>query len=141
MRREPHGFTLLEVLVALLIAGFALGALFSGAVTGLRSAKLSLDYAEAVSRARSHLAVVGIGAPLVAGTQQGDDGQGFAWRVAVRPLATTTLQNTSALTSAMTARRVSLFAVSVVITWAKDGGQRQVELTTERIGPAPAARP
>jgi general secretion pathway protein I len=141
MRREARGFTLLEVLVALVIAGLALGVLFSGAITGMRSANLSLDYAEAVSRARSHLAVVGVGAPLVAGTQQGDDGHGFTWRVAVRPLATTALQNTNALASATTASRISLFAVSVVIGWTKDGGQRQVELTSDRIGLAPAARP
>jgi general secretion pathway protein I len=141
MRREARGFTLLEVLVALVIAGLALGALFSGAVTGLRSARLSLDYAEAVSRAKSHLAVAGIGASLVAGTQHGDDGQGFTWRLSVRPLATTTLQNGNALESAAATKRVSLFAVSVVIAWTKDGGQRQVELSTERIGPAPAARP
>ena len=141
MRRNPPGFTLLEVLVALVIAGLALGALFSGAITGMRSAKLSLDYAEAVSRAKSHLAVVGIGSPLVAGTQHGDDGQGFTWRVAVRPLGTTVLQNNNALSNATTAARVSLFAVSVVIAWTKDGGQRQVELTSERIGPAPAEKP
>ena len=141
MRREPEGFTLLEVLVALVIATLALGVLFSGAVTGLRSARLSLDYAEAVSRAQSHLAVVGIGAPLVAGIQHGDDGAGFAWRVAMRPLATTPLQNANSLGSAAVAGRVSLFAVSVVISWTKDGGQRHVELDTERIGPAPAARP
>ncbi|WP_419758746.1 type IV pilus modification PilV family protein [Acidisoma sp.] len=141
MRREARGFTLLEVLVALVIAGLALGALFSGAVTGMRSARLSLDYAEAVSRARSHLAVAGIGAPLVAGTQQGDDGQGFTWRVTVQPLSTTALRNASPLAGSTTATRVSLFAVTVVIGWTKDGGHRQVELTTERIGPAPAARP
>ena len=141
MRREAGGFTLLEVLVALLIAGLALGALFSGAITGMRSAQLSLDYAQAVSRARSHLAVAGIGAPLVAGTQHGDDGQGFTWRVAVRPLATTALQNGNGLGSSTVAKRASLFAVSIVIAWTKDGGRRQVELTTERIGPAPAARP
>ena len=141
MRREQQGFTLLEVLVALVIAGLALGALFSGAVTGMRSARLSLDYAEAVSRARSHLAVAGIGAPLVAGTQQGDDGQGFTWRVAVRALGTTALQNANVLQGSTSATRVSLFAVNVVIAWTKDGGQRQVELTSERIGLAPAARP
>ena len=141
MRREAQGFTLLEVLVALVIAGLALGALFSGAVTGMRSARLSLDYAEAVSRARSHLAVAGVGAPLVAGTQQGDDGQGFTWRVAVRPLATTALHTNRAAMGSTAATRVSLFAVSVVIAWTKDGGQREVELTSERIGLAPAARP
>ena len=141
MRRNPPGFTLLEVLVALVIAGLALGALFSGAITGMRSARLSLDYAEAVSRAKSHLAVVGIGSPLIAGTQHGDDGQGVTWRGAVRPWGTTDLQNNNALSRATTATRVSLFAVSVVIAWTKDGGQRQVELTRERIGPAPAEKP
>jgi general secretion pathway protein I len=141
MRSEAQGFTLLEVLVALVIAGLALGALFSGAITGMRSAKLSLDYAEAVSRARSHLAVEGVGAPLLAGTQHGDDGQGFTWRVAVRPLATTAMQNANPLMGSTTATRISLFSVSVVIAWTKDGGKRQVELTSDRIGLAPAAHP
>jgi hypothetical protein len=40
-----------------------------------------------------------------------------------------------------TATRISLFSVSVVIAWTKDGGQRQVELTSDRIGLAPAAHP
>ncbi len=131
MRLEREaGFTLLEVLVALVIASLALGVLFSGAVTGLRSTQLSGDYAQAVSRARSHLAVVGIGADLAAGTQDGDDGGGFRWRVSVQPLATISGPP-----------RVALYAVSVVISWTKDGGERHLELDTQRIGTAPAAEP
>lgn len=142
-RRRAAGFTLLEVLVALVIAALALGTLFSGAVSGLRSAKLSLDYAEAVARARSHLAVVGIGAPMAAMTQQGDDGDGFDWRLAVRPLSTLTLagQSGSLAAAGKPPPRIALYAVSCVISWTKDGGTRQVELDTERIGPAPPARP
>jgi general secretion pathway protein I len=140
--RRQAGFTLLEVLVALVIAALALGLLFSGAVTGLRSANLSRDYAEAVSRARSHLAAEGVGAPLVAGTQEGDDGDGFRWRVRVRPLSTITLaQQPGALSISGASPRVALYAVSVVIAWTKDGGERRVELDTARIGTAPAARP
>jgi general secretion pathway protein I len=136
MRPERQaGFTLLEVLVALVIAGLALGVLFSGAVAGLRSAQLSRDYAQAVSRARSHLAAVGIGAPLAAGAQEGDDGGGFRWRVGINPLATITLaQQTDALGDAGRPPRVALYAVSVVISWTKDGGERHVELDTQRIG-------
>jgi general secretion pathway protein I len=144
MRRERQagGFTLLEVLVALVIAALALGVLFSGAVTGLRSAQLSGDYASAVSRARSHLAAVGIGAPLAAGTQEGDDGGGFRWRVSIRPLATITLaQQSGALGNGGRPPRIALYAVSVVISWTKDGGERHMELDTQRIGTAPAATP
>jgi general secretion pathway protein I len=141
-RKRAAGFTLLEVLVALVIAALALGMLFSGAVTGLRSADLSRDYTEAVSRARSHIAAAGIGAPLVAGTQEGDDGNGFRWRLRVRPLSTITLtQQAGALGNAGAPRRVALYAVSVVISWTKDGGRRQVELDTQRIGAAPPAKP
>jgi general secretion pathway protein I len=143
MRREREaGFTLLEVLVALVIASLALGVLFSGALTGLRSAQLSGDYAQAVSRARSHLAAVGIGAPLAAGTQDGDDGGGFRWRVSVQPLATITLaQQSGALGNGGRPPRVALYAVGVIISWTKGGGVRHVELDSQRIGTAPAARP
>ncbi|MBW4025166.1 MAG: prepilin-type N-terminal cleavage/methylation domain-containing protein [Proteobacteria bacterium] len=142
-RKREAGFTILEVLVALVIAALALGALFSGAISGLRSAQLSVDYADAVARARSHLAVVGIGAPMVAMTQEGDDGDGFRWRLRIRPLATITLASQAdALAAAGTPPpRVALYSVSVVITWTKDGGMRQVQLKTERIGTAPPARP
>jgi len=70
--RQP-GFTLLEVLVALVIAALAMGVLFSGAVSGLRAARLGGHYAEALSRARSHLAAIGPGAPLVAKGTMGRD--------------------------------------------------------------------
>jgi general secretion pathway protein I len=143
MRAERRaGFTLLEVLVALVIASLALGVLFSGAVTGLRSAQLAADYAQAVSRARSHLAAVGIGAPFVAGTQSGDDGGGFRWRVSIKPLGTITLaQQSGAVSLGARSPRVALYAVSVVMSWTKDGGARHVALDTQRIGAAPAAAP
>lgn len=137
---RSSGFTLLEVMVALVIAGLALGVLFSGAVTGMRSAKLSLDYMEAVSRAQSHLDALGIGAPLIPGTQHGDDGDGFIWRTHVRPLGTTATASQSGL-GAAAPRRLALYAVTVVIGWTKDGGHRQVELNSERIGPAPTDKP
>jgi general secretion pathway protein I len=143
MRPEREaGFTLLEVLVALVIAALALGVLFSGAVTGLRSAQLSGDYSQAVSRARSHLAAVGIGAPFVAGTQEGDDGGGFRWRITLRPLATISLAPPpGVLGLGGPSPRAALYAVSVVISWTKDGGERHLELDTRRIGAASAAEP
>ncbi|MBC7430672.1 MAG: type II secretion system protein, partial [Rubritepida sp.] len=52
MRRDPPqdgGFSLLEVLVALLITGIAFGALFQGALGGLRAADISGRTEEALS--------------------------------------------------------------------------------------------
>src|ERR1700712_52884 len=80
------GFTLLEVLVAFVIAALALGVLFQGAMEGLGAVHLADRTTEALSRARSHLAAVGHGIPLRTQTQQGEDGSGFSWSLAIRPL-------------------------------------------------------
>jgi general secretion pathway protein I len=135
------GFTLLEVLVALVIASLALGALFLAAGTGLRTAALSGHYAQAVSRAKSHLAAVGVGTPLMAINQTGEDGGGFRWRLSIRPEATATLDNSSGALGVITVPRIALYAVSVTITWGMDGGPRSFELDTQRIGAAPAVSP
>ncbi|WP_284948107.1 type IV pilus modification PilV family protein [Acidisoma cladoniae] len=136
------GFTLFEVIVAMIIAGIALAALFSGAVTGLRSASSASHYVEALARARSHLAVVGIGTPLASMTQEGDDGGGFRWRLRVRPVATKTLDGEGGKIGGTGKNpRIALYSIDVTIGWAMDGGVRSVDLHTQRIGPAAATTP
>jgi general secretion pathway protein I len=133
------GFTLLEVLVAFVIAALALSVLFQGSIDGLRSVRVSGQYQEALSRARSRLAAVDVGAPLVPGTRQGDDGGGFRWETRVTPSATAP---TARGTAADLARgpRVGLYAVSVSVTWT-DGGNRQVRLDGLRTVALPPAPP
>ncbi len=132
------GFTLLEVLVALIIATLALTALFSGAVTGMRSASLAAHYIQAVSRARSHLAVLGVGSPLVTSTTQGVDGSGFHWRISIRPEETTSIAiRTGGLDRASKASRIAIYEINVSIAWSMDGGLRQVALHSQKIGPTP----
>ncbi len=111
--RSDAGFTLLEVLVAFIIAALALAVLFDGAVGGLRSARLSAHYQEALSRARSRLAAV---VPTDA-DQQGDDGGGFHWHTQVTTLAA--------------APGSVLHGIRVVISWDSDGGTRDVALSSE----------
>ena len=76
---RDSGFTLLETLVAFLIAALAMGALMQGAAGGLQATRVAGHTQETLSRARSRLAAAAL-AP-VPGEQQGDDGGGYAWRV------------------------------------------------------------
>ncbi|RYJ04115.1 MAG: prepilin-type N-terminal cleavage/methylation domain-containing protein [Acetobacteraceae bacterium] len=128
-----RGFTLLEVLVALLIAAIGLGALFQGSLGGLRAADLAGRTEEAVSRARSRLAVLGQGAPLAAEDRGGDDGGGYRWRVRVAPLATRP-------GGAGEPSQV-LYDVAVTIAWGSGGTAREVTLQTRRLGAAPPPPP
>lgn len=128
-----RGFTLLEVLVALLIAAIGLGALFQGSLGGLRAADLAGRTEEAVSRARSRLAVLGQGTPLAAEDRGGDDGGGYRWRVRVTPLATRP-GGAGELSQV-------LYDVAVTIAWGNGGTAREVTLQTRRLGVAPPPPP
>ena len=129
------GFTLLEALVAFIIAALALGALTQGAAGGLLSARVSGHTQEALSRAKSRMAV--LGDRLAPGEQRGDDGGGYAWRVTVTPVATARPEQDN---DPARSGRAVLYAVTVTVSWRMDGGERQVVLSSQRTGalaPAP----
>ena len=133
--RDDRGFTLLEVLVALVIAALALGTLYQGTLGSLLSSRVSGQVQEAVSRARSRLATIGHGAPVVAGEQQGEDGGPYRWRTRIVQVATAPVARGDA---AQVARgpRAALYAVTVWITWRSDG-PREVRLDSQVVDTAP----
>jgi general secretion pathway protein I len=132
-RRESQlGFSLLEVMIALVIAGLALGAVFRAAADGSRATSTAARYQEAISRARSHLD--GTAAYLAAGEQEGDDGAGFHWRTAVRATDSTGKRDASGkILASEDALVVTLYAVTVWITWRDGATGRTVRLDTERL--------
>jgi general secretion pathway protein I len=133
--RTERGFTLLEVLVAFIIAGLALGVLFASGLSSLQSAQAASHYEQAVARARSHLTLAVHASPLAAGEWQGDDGSGFAWHLRVASIASTTVRPITAMTLRKSASfPLTLYAVSVSITWQDSGTPREVRLDTEQIG-------
>lgn len=136
---------LLEGVIAFAIAALALGALTHGALGGLQSARVSGHTQEAVSRARSRLATLGHGTPLLPGDTQGDDGGGFQWRVRVARLVTTAPPDRTPQPSSGAAggQAVSLYAVIVGVSWHRDGGVREVVLESQRVQATPSspARP
>jgi len=131
-RPGQRGFSLLEVLIGLLIAGLGLASAFGAASESLHATTTAERYREAVSRARSHLDALGVN--LAPGEQEGDDGGGFRWGTSVRPLDSTgkrdaagrPLLNTDTLV-------VTLCATSVWISWKEGRQARSVRLDSARL--------
>jgi general secretion pathway protein I len=129
---QEQGFTLLEVLVAVAIAGLAIIGLFQAGSGGLFAADTAARAEEAIQRAQSHLTAVGRNAALVQGEFTDDDGGGYRWRLRVRPAATRqglAPDGTSAVTA-------TLYDVEVAILWPGRKGERSVVLRTLRLGTA-----
>jgi general secretion pathway protein I len=131
---RQRGFTLLEVLIAFVIAALALGVMFDASLGGLRATEAASHYQEALSLARSHLAAVGTTA-LGGRELSGDDGRDFHWTLRIRPVGTVTLpRGPNDDPSQGPQAQATLYAVSVTETWRGDGGERQVRLDTARLG-------
>jgi general secretion pathway protein I len=135
MARE-QGFTLLETVVALAIAGMALVALFETGSTGLFAVDSASRATEALERAQSHLAAIKAEAMPVRGDSEGDDGDGYEWHLHVQPIANWMLPPQDGNPATM----VMLIDVEVAISWASRHHQRQVVLKSERITASAAPR-
>jgi general secretion pathway protein I len=129
-RNREAGFTLLEILVAFIIAAIALAVLFGGAMEGLRASRTAVGYEEAVARARSHLAAARV-TPLP-GDTSGDDGSGYRWRLLVRAVDSFR-QPQSPQTPPPPG--VTLYAITVWISWRESGRTREVRLDSESLVP------
>jgi general secretion pathway protein I len=131
--QRAAGFTLLEVVVAVTIAGLALVGLFQAGSGGLFAANLASRLDEAVERAQSHLAAFGRSGALAPAEIEGDDGGGYHWRLRARPIVTE-----QGAAAGQTGSGMTLFDVEVEISWRAWGRTRSVVLDTRRLGAAPA---
>jgi general secretion pathway protein I len=134
-RREPGsppgrnaGFTLLEVLVALLIFALAFGVLAQIFQTGLRQSATAEQMAAATMLARSRLARIGIDLPFEIGEVEEDAGNGFRLRTTIEP---------AGLEVAEDDQLIALL-VEVAVAWGPIESERQVALTTLRLAPLPS---
>ncbi len=129
-RPAPAGFTLLEVVVAVAIAGLALVGLFDAGSGGVFAVDTAAHAEEALQRAQSHLAAIGRDAALVQGDTSGDDGGGYRWQLQIRPVS----ERRGVAADGITPQNTTLFSVEVAISWQARGHQRAVILRTLRLG-------
>jgi len=93
-RADESGFTLLEVIVAIVIAALCLSALAQVFATGMRSASMSSDYTRAMTLAQGLLATAGIEKTLNDGAESGTSPDGrLAWTLSVAPEPTEDAEN------------------------------------------------
>jgi general secretion pathway protein I len=123
-----RGFTLLEVVVALSIAGLALVGMFRAGSGGVLAVDAAGQVSEAIERAQSHLAAVGRIAAITPGETEGDDGGGYRWQFRARPLAAWQAGAAAAGTA------ITLFEVEMTISWKAGAARRSVVLSSLRLG-------
>jgi general secretion pathway protein I len=131
---SQRGFTLLEVIVALIIAGLAAVALMQAVGSGLRTTRAASMVDQAIVRAKSHLAAATYGARLVPGDTRGDDGGGFRWRLRIVPVESAAVRPLIAGPRAASSVPVTLYGISVSIGWNEGGREHTVRLDTEHVG-------
>ena len=128
MSRESAGFTLLEVVVAMVILSVAVVTLIQLASQSLRLLKLSSDHQEATILADR---LVRAADPATEGMESGQDGR-FTWERRVRAVA---VPDELSPTIGAAPRLLSLV---VAVRW---GSGRTVEMSTLRLSQGAAATP
>lgn len=117
----PHGFTLLEVIVALAILGVGFALAMELLANGVRSVRASEDYTQAVLLARQKMAEVAVARHVTGQVDGGEFGGGFRWMSEVQPL-----EQDDTLPG-------RLYSVRVRVAWPGRRGEKSVDLQTLRM--------
>ena len=129
IKRQQQGFTLLEVIVAVVIAALCLAALSQVFATGVRAASTSSDYMRAMTLAQSLLAGVGVEKATSDGSESGTSSDGrLTWTVTISPEPTDETENP--LKPPLELKRVIARVVAGSANDAPGNRGRTVELVT-----------
>jgi general secretion pathway protein I len=129
-----RGFTLVEVVVALLIFGLTFAVLARIVQTGILQSGRAEVMTTATLLARSQLARIGVDVPIAAGELEGDAGGGFRWRIVVRPAELEGDRDDAATDQVVLPHRVE-----VTVAWGEGSREQALTLTSLRLATAEEA--
>ena len=122
---SSNGFTLIEVLVAMMILAISfvvLLQLFSG---GLRTGRLSDDYTRAILHAREKMEEILLFEKSGSGEQEGEFKDGFKWKTKI-----VRIENTEEEAAKMS---LDSFNVKVEVTWFEGSREKHFEINSLKI--------
>ena len=118
---RERGFSLLEMVVAVAILGFSLGALYQAAGGAIRIVRTDEQRSYAIELVRSLIAVYAV-VPSTGLNETGETEGGFSWKVVVEPVA---------LPEDVSLMEGALQRLSVVISW--DDGPKKREVSLDSV--------
>jgi general secretion pathway protein I len=120
-----RGFTLLEVLTAMMILTISIVVIFQLFSGGLRSAKLSDEYTRAIFHARAKMEATLLADRLIEGETEGIIEEDFRWRLSIIPMESE--EDSGILTKSLE----TLFRLTVDIIW--NDGERERTFTIRTL--------
>ena len=139
--RRATGFTLIEVLVALAVAGLGLAAIAGVFGTGVLGHETAADVDTALAVAEERLAAVEAVATMRPGRSSGVYAGRYDWQVSVAPYDDTDHGAAPAAAPSPLAGSaiptMRLYRIEAAVAWRDGRRQRQLALSTLRLLPAP----
>lgn len=129
MRQQQGGFTILEVLVAFLIAALLLSVILTGFSSGMSQLVRADRISQAAIVAQSRMVEVGVLQPLQEAQYEGRDAlmPEFSWVVSVVPF-------TWDFSAPLAQAGATLYRVDVEVFWPSAGKTHSFVLSSLRIG-------
>ncbi len=126
-QQSQQGFTLMEIMVAMMILAISLTVilqLFSGS---LRSGQLSKNYLTAVYHAKAQMEEALLDDKTLVASEQGESGDGYTWVTTMLPYEDETVLDYSS--------GFAMYAVTVTVSWLENKHKKSVTLQSLRFLP------
>ncbi|MFA7240087.1 MAG: type II secretion system protein [Sulfuricellaceae bacterium] len=137
--KRNHGFTLIEVVVAITILGLAYSAMLGAFSGSLRLLRQASEYQNALLLARAKLDETWIDTSLDIADQEAEETYGgvtYSYKIEIRdvPIVEKALQESVKLP-------VKLEEIAVEVFWGKAGKEKNYKLISYKLSPDPLAVP